>query len=225
MAIFTLTGAQFLLGLFTFGDVDHSTCEFDEIAARAENRMTDDANVPDFATLMHDAVFRFKAFLLTDGPLGQFNKPRSIVGMNRPEECFGSGQTIPWIETQNSVAFLRPVSDVLIGTPGKTARVPEPLRFRQVRFTYSDLFLGALLFAQVEDVDDALVGTLKARASNQHGYAAAVLPEVLLLVMKNASFKELCQGTFVALAPFGRRQVRPAQSTRDDILTVVLQQL
>src|ERR1700755_3226641 len=92
MAIFTLTGAQFLLGLFTFGDVDHSTCEFDEITARAENRMTYDANVPDGATRMHDAVFRFKAFLLTDGPLGQFLNPRSIIGINGRKECFGSGK-------------------------------------------------------------------------------------------------------------------------------------
>src|SRR3954469_16513972 len=145
--------------------------------------------------------------------------------MNPLKEVFESGQTILWTETQNTVAFLRPVPDILLWTPGPTAGLAQPLRFRQVRFTYSDLFLGALLFAQVEDEHDALVRILKARASNQHGYAAAVFPEVLLLVMKNASFKELCQGTFVALAPFGRRQVRPAQSTRDEILTVVLQQL
>src|SRR6266550_4263105 len=134
--------------------------------------------------------------------------------MNPLKEVFESGQTILWIETQNTVAFLRPVPDILLWTPGPTAGLAQPLRFRQVRFTYSDLFLGALLFAQVEDEHDTLVRTLKARASNQHGYAAAVFPEVLLLVMKNAGFKELCQGTFVALAPLGRRQVRPAQSTR-----------
>src|SRR5882724_925571 len=141
------------------------------------------------------------------------------------KEVFESGQTILWIETQNTVAFVRPVLDILLWTPGPTASLAQPLRFRQVRFTYSDLFLGALLFAQVEDEHDALVRTLKARASNQHGNAAAVFPEVLLLVMKNASYKELCQRTFVALPPFGRRQVRPPQSTRNDILTVVLQQL
>src|SRR5258705_13944069 len=141
------------------------------------------------------------------------------------KEVFESGQTILWIETQNTIAFLRPVPDILLRTPGPTAGLAQPLRFRQVRFTYSDLFLGALLFAQVEDEHDALVRTLKARASNQNGDAAAVFPEVLLLVMKNASFKEFCQGTFVALAPFGRRQVRPAQSTRVELLTVVLQHL
>src|ERR1700676_1179873 len=95
----------------------------------------------------------------------------------------------------------------------------------KLHFLLPDLFLGTLLFAQVEHEYDALVRTLKARASNQHGYAAAVFPEVLLLVTKNASFKELRQGTFVALVPFGRRQVRPAQSTRNEILTVVLQHL
>src|SRR5271169_3838342 len=125
--------------------------------------------------------------------------------MNPLKEFFESGQTILWIETQNTVAFLRPVPDIPLWTPGPTAGLAQPLRFRQVRFTYSDLFLGALLFAQVEDVHDALVRTLKAGASNQHGYAAAVFPEVLLLVMKNASFEELSDGTVVALAPFGRR--------------------
>src|SRR3954447_11524650 len=105
--------------------------------------------------------------------------------MNPLKEVFESGQTILWIETQNTVAFLRPVPDILLWTPGPTAGLAQPLRFHQVRFTYSDLFLRALLFAQVEDVHDALVRTLKARASNQNGYAAAVFPEILLLVVKN----------------------------------------
>ena len=52
----------------------------------------------------------------------------------------------------------------------------------ELHFLLPDLFLGALLFAQVEDEHDALVRTLKPRASNQHGHAAAVFPEILLLV-------------------------------------------
>src|ERR1700733_11263790 len=99
--------------------------------------------------------------------------------MNPLKEVFESGQTILWIETQNAVAFLRPVPDILLWTPCPTSCLAEPLRFRQVRFTSSDLFLGALLFAQVEDEHDALVRTLKPRASNQHGHAAAVFPEIL----------------------------------------------
>ena len=102
--------------------------------------------------------------------------------MNPLKEVFESGQTILWIETQNAVAFLRPVPDILLWTPGPTAGLAQPLRFRQVRFTSSDLFLGALLFAQVEDEHDALASDFEARASNQHGHAAAVFPEILLLV-------------------------------------------
>ena len=130
------------------------------------------------------------------------------------------------VETQNAVAFLRPVS----GLTGRGIQAQLPVWLSLCASARYDSLLRIFSSARfcslrVEDEHDALVRTLKARSSNQHGYAAAVFPEVLLLVMKNASFKELCQGTFVALAPFGRRQVRPAQSTRDEILTVVLQHL
>src|ERR1700688_4124318 len=89
--------------------------------------------------------------------------------MNPPGELFVTWQTILWIETQNAVAFLRPVRDIVLRTPGPTAGLAQSLRFRQVRFTCSDLFLGALLFAQVEDEHDALVRTFKTRSSNEHG--------------------------------------------------------
>src|SRR6266481_5807381 len=50
------TSAQFLLCSFTFSDVDHSAGVLNEIAGRAENRMTDAVNVPDGATRMHNAI-------------------------------------------------------------------------------------------------------------------------------------------------------------------------
>src|SRR5713226_1791374 len=102
--------------------------------------------------------------------------------MNPLKEVFESRQTILWIETQNTVAFLRPVPDILLWTPGPTAGLAQPLRFHQVRFTCSEGRLGALLFAQVEDERDALVSTFKQRSSNQHRHAAAIFPEKLLLV-------------------------------------------
>src|SRR5712691_2569264 len=109
-------------------------------------------------------------------------------------KVFESGQTTLWIETQNTVAFLRPVPDILLWTPGPTAGLAQPLRFRQVRFTSSEGLLRPLLFAQVEDENDALVRALKPRTSNQHGHAAAVFPEILLLVcLKNPGCQELCQ--------------------------------
>src|ERR1700732_107624 len=126
------------------------------------------------------------------------------------KEVFESGQTILWIETQNTVAFLRPVPDILLWTPGPTAGLAQPLRFRQVRFTCSDLFLGALLFAQVEDEPDALLSTFKQRTSNQYGHAAAIFPEKLLLVwLRSPGGLQSRHGTFVALVPFGRCQISP----------------
>src|SRR5271163_1464128 len=133
------------------------------------------------------------------GPIDSFPERRLIVGMNSLDEFFHSGQTIAWIKTQNAVALLRPIPDVGVGTPGPTAGSAQPLRFRQVRFTAPEGLVGALLLAQVEDEHDAFVRTLKKRATNQHGQAAAIFPEKLLLVwLKNPGCQRLCQGTLVA---------------------------
>ena len=53
------TSAPFLLCLFTFSDVDYSTGVLNEIAARAEYRMTNAMNVPDGAPWMHNAIIHF----------------------------------------------------------------------------------------------------------------------------------------------------------------------
>src|ERR1700747_2967148 len=74
--------------------------------------------------------------------------------MNPLKELFESGQTILWIETQNTVAFLRPVPDILVWTPCPTAGLAESLRFRQVGFTALEGFLSSL---EIFDVgDDAI---------------------------------------------------------------------
>src|ERR1700682_5528009 len=101
--------------------------------------------------------------------------------MNPLKEVFESGQPILWIETQNTVAVLRPVPDILLWTPGPTAGLAQPLRFRQVRFTAPEGLLGPLTFTQIEHECDTLVPTsLKQRATNQHRHAAAIFPEKLL---------------------------------------------
>src|SRR5258706_2008721 len=144
--------------------------------------------------------------------------------MKSLKEVCKSGQTILWIETQNPVAFLRPVPDIVLWTPGPTAGLAEPLRFRQVRFTSSESLVRPLLFAQVEDERDTLVSTFKQRASNQDGHPAAIFPEKLLLVwLRSPGVLQAQHGTFVALLPFGRCQISPEHSTRDEILTAVLQ--
>src|ERR1700675_885879 len=78
------------------------------------------------------------------GPPGRFPERRLIVGMNSLDELFDSGRTIPWIKTQNAIAFLRPMPKVGVGTPCPTAGVAEFLRFCQVRFTAPEGLLGSL---------------------------------------------------------------------------------
>src|SRR5260370_29155179 len=117
MAILALTGAQILRRPLAISDVDYSSCEFDEIARGAENRMTNAVNVPDGATRMHNAIIHFFVKIFMLGPVGRFPERRLIVGMNSLDEFFGSGQTIPWVKTRNALAFFRPMPDVGLWTP------------------------------------------------------------------------------------------------------------
>src|ERR1700692_3402694 len=141
------------------------------------------------------------------------------------KEVFESGQTILWIETQNTVAFLRPVPDILLWTPGPTAGLAQPLRFRKVRFAASEGLLRPLLFTQIEHECDTLVSaSLKQRGTDQHRHAAAIFPEKLLFVrLSRPGSLQFCHAAFVALARFRWRQIRPAHSARDEIVTAVLQ--
>src|SRR6266536_2519924 len=83
------------------------------------------------------------------GPLGRFPERRLIVGMNSLDEFFHSRQTIPWIKTQNAVAFFRPIPDVGFGTPGPTARLTEPLRLRQISLALAQRFFSLPLVRDV----------------------------------------------------------------------------
>src|SRR5438445_4370899 len=111
-----------------------------------------------------------------------------------------------------------------IGSKYRNLLRREVQHLPELHFLLPDLFLGALLFAQLEDERDTLVSTFKQCTSNQHGHAAAIFPEKLLLVwLRSPGGLQSRHGTFVALAPFGRCQISPEHSTRDEILTAVLQ--
>src|SRR5258708_6034241 len=70
--------------------------------------------------------------------------------MNSLDEFFGSRHTIPWIKTQNSIAFLRPMSEVGARTPGPTARVAEFLSLRQISLAPTQLLLRPLALSDVD---------------------------------------------------------------------------
>src|SRR5580658_1919255 len=91
--------------------------------------------------------------------------------MDPLKEFFESRQTIVWIETQNTVAFLRPVPDIVIWTPCPTARPAESLRLRKVGFAPSELLGQELVVSDVNGAAHVLleflaVGRRNADATN-----------------------------------------------------------
>src|SRR5271167_2720738 len=135
----------FLLSSSTLSEVDHSAHKFNEMAGRTQNRMTYDVNVPDGTIRMHNAVIRLPLCLLADSRLDQFLEAGLVVGMKPLKEVFEPGQTILWVETQNTVAFLRPVPDILVWTPCPTACLAESLRLRQIGLASLQLLSQLLL--------------------------------------------------------------------------------
>src|SRR5215471_423803 len=108
--------------------------------------MTHDVNVPDGATRMHDAIIRLPLCLLADSPVDQFAKAGLVIRMNPLKEFFESGKAILGIETQNTVAFLRPVPDILVWIPRPTPRLTEPLTFCKKRLTGAQVLLRVLAY-------------------------------------------------------------------------------
>src|SRR5882757_5799468 len=70
--------------------------------------------------------------------------------MNPLKEFFESGQPILWIEAQNTVAFLRPVPDILVWTPCPASCLAEFLRLRKISPALTQLLLRALAVGDVD---------------------------------------------------------------------------
>src|SRR6476660_3827353 len=85
--------------------------------------------------------------------------------MNPLKEFFESGQTILWIETQNTIAFLRPVPDVLVWTPCPTACVAESLRLRQIGLALPHRCFRTLVVRDVSHRSHKLVAFERVRYS------------------------------------------------------------
>src|SRR4029077_1643368 len=106
---------------------------------------------------MYNAVVGLPLCLVADCRLDYFPEAGLVVGMNPLKELFESRQTILWVETQNAVAFLRPVPDIVVWTPCPTSCLAESLRFCQVRFTAPEGLLGRLSLGDVGHRPDKLV--------------------------------------------------------------------
>src|SRR6478752_10879051 len=68
-----------------------------------------------------------------------------------------------------------------------------------------------------------ILAFFEARYTDQHGHTAAIFPEVLLLERLHAPHHLLLRDppSLVAVEPFRRCEVSPAQAAQDEILTVV----
>src|SRR4030095_14072929 len=178
--------------------------------------MSSAVNVADGAIWMHEAVVRFKLDLLTDHPLHQFFQLGLVIRMNPLEQFFESRQTIPWIETLNAVAFLRPILDTGFRTPCPTPRLAEFLRICQIRFAAPQSFLSLLALGKINDKRYAPLAFLVQRSrAEQHRHPAAILAEILLLKRLQAPGQlELWHKLLkIAVEPFGWGQMRPRQAT------------
>src|SRR5262245_12093730 len=74
--------------------------------------------------------------------------------MNALDEFFHSRQTIPSIKTQNAVAFVRPVPDILVWTPCPTASLAESLRLGKVSLAPTQLLLRPLALDPLRECVD-----------------------------------------------------------------------
>src|SRR5712675_89273 len=86
--------------------------------------------------------------------------------MNPLKEFLESGQAMLWIETQNTVAFLRPVPDIVVWTPCPTSCLAESLRLRQICFTLPQSLFGALALGDVNH-GTGVLNEIAARAENR----------------------------------------------------------
>src|SRR4029453_11787655 len=90
-------------------------------------------------------------------------------------------------------------------------------------FAVPECLFRAFALRQVEHESDTLIPAfLEGCRADQHGNTAAVFPEVLLLKrLQTPGHLQLGHASFIAVTPFGWRQLRPTYATRDEILTVV----
>src|SRR6266851_9440225 len=83
--------------------------------------------------------------LFIDGPVRCLLPLGSILWMSALKECIEPRMSTVLVETQHAVAFLGPIPDLTGGGgPCPTARMAEPLRFRQVCLALLQFLLCSL---------------------------------------------------------------------------------
>jgi hypothetical protein len=103
---------------------------------------------------------------------------------------------------------------------------PDDIRVEQppdLGFAFTENLLRPVALCQVEHEGDMPVfSSLNARFANEHGHAAAVLPEILFLEwLSSTRHRSLGESLCGTIAPFRRRQIHPADKASQEILASV----
>src|SRR5262249_50233992 len=107
---------------------------------------------------------------------------------------------------------------------GDPVGVREPCQHLAVSpLALACLSFGAFARGQIEHEGDALTSAFfEGRDTDQNGHAASILPEIFLLEwLQDPGRLELSKELCVAVAPLPGSDLRPAQATRDKILTIM----
>src|SRR5229473_2625128 len=135
--------------------------------------MTHHVDVSNLAAGMNDSVIQLELGLLAPCCLGRFPNFGLIIRLDALKECFESRFSTLRVKTQHAVAFLGPIPDLTGGGgPCPTARMAEPLRFRQVclallQFLLCSLALITIRIRSIPFHDFSLL------VSERHGAAQA----------------------------------------------------
>src|ERR1700742_985896 len=112
--------------------------------------MTDEMNIPDPPVRVDGPIIHRKISPVAGCSLDQFDNLGLIIGMNALTHCFEWRRLFSRFETYDAEALFAPVPEfVRCGIPGPTARVAQPLRFRQVGFTLPERRFGSLAFRDI----------------------------------------------------------------------------
>src|SRR6516225_10132759 len=93
----------------------------------------------------------------------------------------------------------------------------------EIRLKLAQRLFCPFALGQIEHERNGFIAAFfEQRDADKHWNAAAILAKILLLErLKAPGRAQFRQGTFVALAPFRRRQSGPAHTARNQVLTVI----
>src|SRR5258707_9572072 len=175
-----LTSHQSLLGALALGQIEQ---EFDALVTALFKCCP--TNQHGHTATVFSCVFLFERFeptatflLLDPGVI-----PVAPVGRRQVRPPYAARNQVFAIVAHHAKKFVVGLKNATIEIPDENSDDVGIDQALDLRFAFPQSFLGALALCQIEDEPDALVAApFKQRPSNQHGYAAPLFSEELLLV-------------------------------------------